>query len=129
MDKKVNELIEATGIWVGICMKQYPDSRCVADELVRICVALAAFENSKDEDLTLCLYLFIMLTIVEKNLDIIDEYSTHPPAIYRLANIIKFMSDNNFDEKIILSATNLLKMAQSVPNSKVLREFYEDNKN
>ena len=47
MGKKVRELIEATGIWVGICMKQYPDSRCVADELVRVCVALAAFESNK----------------------------------------------------------------------------------
>ncbi len=85
--------------------------------------------KGSDDDQTLCLYLFILLTIVEKNLDIIDEYSTHPPAMYRLANIIKFMSESNYDEKIVASATNLLKMAQSVPNSKVLKEFYEGIEN
>lgn len=47
MNKKVKELIEATGVWVAICMKQYPDSRFVDDKLVRVCAALSAFENSK----------------------------------------------------------------------------------
>lgn len=49
MDKKVIELIEATGVWVGVCMKQYPDSRFVDDKLVRVCAALSAF---KDNDKT-----------------------------------------------------------------------------
>ena len=47
MNKKVKELIEATGAWVAVCMKQYPDSRFVDDKLVRVCAALSAFESIK----------------------------------------------------------------------------------
>ena len=47
MNKKVKELIEATGAWVAVCMKQYPDSRFVDDKLIRVCAALSAFETSK----------------------------------------------------------------------------------
>lgn len=53
MDEKVRELIDATGAWVAICMKQYPDSRFVDDKLVRVCAALSAFEDS-DETLLPC---------------------------------------------------------------------------
>jgi hypothetical protein len=47
MNKKVKELIDATGAWVAICMKQYPDSRFVDDKLVRVCAALSAFDKEK----------------------------------------------------------------------------------
>ena len=50
MDKKVRELLDATGAWVAVCMKQYPDSRFVDDKLVRVCVSLAAFENGEEKD-------------------------------------------------------------------------------
>lgn len=47
MNKKVKELIEATGAWVAIYMKQYPNSRFVDDKLVRVCAALSAFGNNE----------------------------------------------------------------------------------
>ena len=50
MDKKVKELIVATGAWVAVCMKQYPDSRFVDDKLVRVCAALSAFESDEEKD-------------------------------------------------------------------------------
>ena len=47
MDKKVKELIEATGAWVAICIKGYPNSMAVDDKLVRVCAALSAFGNNE----------------------------------------------------------------------------------
>ena len=37
----MKQLIQAAGKWVGICMKDYSDSRAVPDDLVQLCVELS----------------------------------------------------------------------------------------
>ena len=47
----MKQLLEATEKWVGICMKDYGDSRTVPDELVGLCVEISRVRALIDKEI------------------------------------------------------------------------------
>jgi hypothetical protein len=71
---------------------------------------------------------FTLLALVEKNLGTPDKYSTHPPALERLSEIIRKIEKTN-DRQMLQGALGMWDVTRSVPGPHQFREYFASEQN
>jgi hypothetical protein len=105
---------------------EYAADRFAWDLLSQIFGAIFGLKGTLDDSHVMSLYLFVLLTIVEKNIENPDMYATHPPALERLAKLILHMSQTGVKQSVLESAIGIFRMAESVPGPKRLKEYFDE---
>ena len=72
MNKLIKDLVDAAGMVVGNQVKDCPNSMAVPDDIVGLCVAIAAIENIKPVVTNLIEAVEMLLEFIEEN-DVQDE--------------------------------------------------------
>lgn len=61
------------------------------------------------------LHFFVLLNLVEKNLNISDKYSTHPPAIDRLKSLHNSEWCSEIAQTLLINGNDLITLAETTP--------------
>ncbi len=72
---------------------------------------------------TAALYFFTLLSLVEKNLGVPDKYTTHPPAVERLRELLLKLNPENESSETQL-AMRIWESTQSVPGPAQFKDYF-----